>query len=96
MTKERIEKELIKVRSQISELETKKRDLEEQLHIADEAEKMRYIEKHKISLEKLTLLNRISEEEILSLLKKKETEEQEQKQEKIKGENGYGTEQIIA
>jgi len=96
MTKERIEKELIKVRSQISELETKKRDLEEQLHIADEAEKMRYIEKHKISLEKLTLLNRISEEEILSLLKKKEKEEQEQKQEKVKGENGYGTEQIIA
>lgn len=77
MTKERIEKELSKVRGQLAELQEKQKDLESQLQMAEDAEKMKFIEKNKISLERLILLNKVSEEEILSLLKKKEQEEQQ-------------------
>ena len=76
MTKERIEKELSKVRAQLADLHKKQKDLESQLQIAEDTEKMKFIEKNKISLESLILLNKVSEEEILSLLKKKEQEEQ--------------------
>ena len=38
---------------------------------------MKFIEKNKISLDRLILLNKVSEEEILSLLRKKEQEEQQ-------------------
>ena len=44
--------------------------------MAEDAEKMKFIEKNKISLERLILLNKVSEEEIRHLLKKKEQEEQ--------------------
>ena len=37
---------------------------------------MKFIEKNKISLDRLILLNKVSEEEILHLLKQKEQEEQ--------------------
>ena len=77
MTKERIEKELSKVRGQLADLQEKQKDLESQLQMAEDAEKMKFIEKNKISLEHLILLNKVSEEEILSLLKKKEQEEQQ-------------------
>ncbi|WP_251500508.1 cell envelope biogenesis protein TolA [Otoolea muris] len=80
MTKERIIKELSKVRKQLVELEEKQKDLESQLQMAEDAEKMKFIEKNKISLEHLILLNKVSEEEILSLLRKKEQEEQLQQQ----------------
>ena len=76
MTKERIEKELSKVRGQLADLQEKQKGLESQLQMAEDAEKMKFIEKNKISLERLILLNKVSEEEILSLLKKKEQEEQ--------------------
>ena len=71
MTKERIEKELLKVREQLAGLQARQKDLEEQLQMAEDAEKMKFIEKNKISLERLILLNKVSEEEILHLLKKK-------------------------
>lgn len=80
MTKERIIKELSKVRRQLADLQEKQRDLESQLQMAEDAEKMKFIEKNKISLERLILLNKVSEEEILSLLRKKEQEEQLQQQ----------------
>ena len=80
VTKERIIKELSKVRKQLAELEEKQKDLERQLQMAEDAEKMKFIEKNKISLEHLILLNKVSEEEILSLLRKKEQEEQLQQQ----------------
>ena len=51
--------------------------MEEQKQMAEDAEAMKIIKKHKISSEKLQLLNKVSEEEILSLLKKKEQEEQQ-------------------
>lgn len=76
MTKERIEKELQKVRQQLATLQERQKDLEEQLQVAEDAEKMKFIEKNKISLDRLILLNKVSEEEILHLLKQKEQEEQ--------------------
>lgn len=75
MTKERIEKELSRVRGQLATLQEKQKDLEEQLQMAEDAEKMKFIEKNKISLDRLILLNKVSEEEILHLLKQKEQEE---------------------
>ena len=76
MTKERIEKELQKDRQQLATLQERQKDLEEQLQMAEDAEKMKFIEKNKISLDRLILLNKVSEEEILHLLKQKEQEEQ--------------------
>ena len=76
MTKERIEKELQKVRQQLATVQERQKDLEEQLQMAEDAEKMKFIEKNKISLDRLILLNKVSEEEILHLLKQKEQEEQ--------------------
>ena len=80
MTKERIEKELLKVREQLAGLQARQKDLEEQLQMAEDAEKMKFIEKNKISLERLMLMNKVSEEEILHLLKKKEQEQQSEKE----------------
>ena len=64
MTKERIVKELSKVREQLAGLQARERDLAEQLQMAEDAEKMKFIEKNKISLDRLILLNKVSEEEI--------------------------------
>ena len=88
MTKERIVKELSKVRKQLAELQEKQKDLESQLQMAEDAEKMKFIEKNKISLEHLILLNKVSEEEILSLLRKKEQEEQLQREQQTEREAG--------
>lgn len=75
MTKsQRIDKELSKVRGQLSVLQEKLKDLEEQKRMAERAEKMDIIEKHKISSEKLQLLIKFSEDEILQLLAQKEKE----------------------
>ena len=76
VTKERIEKELQKVRQQLATLQERQKDLEEQLQMAEDAEKMKFIEKNKISLDRLILLNKVSEEEILHLLKQKQQAEQ--------------------
>lgn len=75
-------KELSKVRRQLADLQEKQKDLESQLQMAEDAEKMKFIEKNKISLDRLILLNKVSEEEILSLLRKKEQEEQTQQTER--------------
>lgn len=48
--------------------------------MAEDAEKMKFIEKNKISLERLMLMNKVSEEEILHLLKKKEQEQQSEEE----------------
>ena len=75
MTKERIEKELVKVREQLAIMQAKEKDLEEQRKMAEDAEKMKFIEKNKISMEQLTLLNKLNEHEIAQLLRQKEEEE---------------------
>ena len=58
MTKERIVKELSKVREQLAGLQARERYLAEQLQMAEDAEKMKFIEKNKISLDRLILLKR--------------------------------------
>ena len=82
MTKERIVKELSKVREQLAGLQARERDLAEQLQMAEDAEKMKFIEKNKISLDRLILLNKVSEEEIMRLLKEKEQKEAAQSEER--------------
>ena len=52
MTKERIVKELSRVREQLAGLQEREKDLAEQLQMAEDAEKMKFIEKNKISLVK--------------------------------------------
>ena len=81
MTKERIVKELSKVREQLAGLQARERDLAEQLQMAEDAEKMKFIEKNKISLDRLILLNKVSEE-IMRLLKEKEQKEAAQSEER--------------
>lgn len=78
MTKERIKKELAKIDGQLAGIGARKKDLEGQLQMMEDAEKMKFIEKNNISMDRLALLNRVSEEEILSLLKKKEQAGQQQ------------------
>lgn len=82
MTKERIVKELSRVREQLAGLQEREKELAEQLQMAEDAEKMKFIEKNKISLDRLILLNKVSEEEILRLLKEKEQRETAQSGEK--------------
>lgn len=83
MTRERIAKELDKIYAQIADLQEKAKDLEEQKQMAEDAEAMKIIKKHKISSEKLQLLNKVSEDEILRLLAQREKEKQNHEKETI-------------
>ena len=75
MTKsQRIEKEITKTKEQLATIQAKWKDLEEEKRMAERAEKLDIIEKHKISSEKLQLLIKFSEDEILQLLAQKEKE----------------------
>lgn len=75
MTKsQRIEKEIIKIKEQLATIQAKLKNLEEEKRMAERAEKLDIIEKHKISSEKLQLLIKFSEDEILQLLAQKEKE----------------------
>ena len=94
MTKERIEKELVKVREQLAIMQAREKDLEEQKKMAEDAgfceellstilgQQVIILElykqdsvKNKISMEQLTLLNKLNEHEIAQLLRQKEEEE---------------------
>lgn len=73
MTKsQRIEKEITKTKEQLATIQAKLKNLEEEKRMAERAEKLDIIEKHKISSEKLQLLIKFSEDEILQLLAQKE------------------------
>lgn len=75
MTKsQRIEKEITKTKEQLATIQAKLKNLEEGKRMAERAEKLDIIEKHKISSEKLQLLIKFSEDEILQLLAQKEKE----------------------
>ena len=78
MTKQRIEKELAKVREQLAAQQAKEKDLEEQRRMAERAEKIEFMEKNRISSEQLQLLIKFSEEEIKRLLAEKEMAENEE------------------
>lgn len=71
MTKERLEKELQKTYVQLEQLQEKKKNLEEQKQMAEDAEMMKIIKKRKISPEFLQALNRLNEKEILQMLEQK-------------------------
>lgn len=97
MTKERIEKELVKVREQLAIMQAKEKDLEEQRKMAEDAEKMKFIEKNKISMEQLTLLNKLNEHEIAQLLRQKEEEELSAEIEREKKETlNYEKKEVIS
>lgn len=88
MTKERIGKELEKVRKQLAALQAKEKDLDAQRQMAEDAEAMKIIKKYKISPEKLQLLNKVSEGEILEILAGREKERAEnEKTERERTEN---------
>lgn len=75
MTKsQRIEKEITKTKEQLAAIQAKIKNLEEEKRMAERTEKLDIIEKHKISSEKLQLLIKFSEDEILQLLAQKEKE----------------------
>lgn len=75
MTKsQRIEKEITKTKEQLATMQAQLKNLEEEKRMAERAEKLDIIEKHKISSEKLQLLIKFSEDEILQLLAQKEKE----------------------
>ena len=75
MTKsQRIEKKITKTKEQLAAIQAKIKNLEEEKRMAERAEKLDIIEKHKISSEKLQLLIKFSEDEILQLLAQKEKE----------------------
>ena len=61
MTKsQKLEKEIVKVREQLASLQAKLKDLEEQKHMAERAEKIEFMEKNHISSEQLQLLIRLN------------------------------------
>lgn len=103
VTRERIAQNLTKVHDQLAALQERQKELEGQLRVAEDAEKMKFIEKNKISMERLILLNKISEEEILALLRKKEQLEREKREQqrqeperqKQEGQEQEGQEQQI-
>ena len=75
MTKsQRIEKEITKTKEQLATIQAKLKNLEEEKRMAERAEKLDIIEKHKISSEKLQLLIKFSEDEILQLVAQIEKE----------------------
>ena len=67
MSVERINSQLKKVREQIAQLQAKEKDLAEQKQMAEDAEAMKIIRKYKISSERLQMLNKLSEDEVLIL-----------------------------
>ena len=74
MSLEKICRELAKIDDQLRDLQEKKKELEEQKIMAEDAASIKVIRRLNISPEKLQLLNRLSEDEIFNLLKKKEEE----------------------
>jgi hypothetical protein len=73
---------LNRIRNQITELQAKEKIIAEQKQEAEDAEVMKIIRKHRISAEELQLFNKLKEDEMLHLLKKREQEnEQEQMKE---------------
>lgn len=76
---EKFEKEIEKVKGQITNLQKKLKGLEEQKMMAERAEKMDFIEKNHISAEQLQMLIQFEKEELKRLLAQKESTENEEK-----------------
>ena len=78
MSVERINSQLNKVRKQIAQLQAKEKDLAEQKQMAEDAAAMKLIRKYKITSDRLQMLNKLSEDEVRNLLRKKEQERREE------------------
>lgn len=78
MSVERINTQLARVRAQIAQLQAKEKELAEQKQMAEDAAAMKLIRKYKISSDRLQMLNRLSEDEVRNLLRKKEQERREE------------------
>ena len=78
MSKVKIEKELIKVRGQLQSLQKKEAYLEQELKMAEAAEKQAILDKHHISVEELTAMIKTKKEEekkILNMTREAEANE---------------------
>ena len=78
MSKIKIEKELIKVRGQLQSLQKKEAYLEQELKMAEAAEKQAILDKHHISVEELTAMIKTKTEEekkILNMAREAEANE---------------------
>lgn len=78
MSVERINTQLTRVRAQIAQLQAKEKELAEQKQMAEDAAAMKLIRKYKISSDRLQMLNKLSEDEVRNLLRKKEQERREE------------------
>ena len=71
MTRSKIKQRLASIRGRIAELQEKERALAIEEEMADDAANMKLIKKHKISPEKLKVLNSLKEEEVRQILEKR-------------------------
>lgn len=94
MTRERRKQEIQRVHDKLAILQEKAKRLEEEDKQADDAEKMKIIEKNKITVEELILLSKLGEQERAELIKRKQQEEEIQENIKKEQETHEKTELI--
>ena len=89
MTRSKIKQRLASIRGRIAELQEKERALAIEEEMADDAANMKLIKKHKISPEKLKVLNSLKEEEVRQILERRgKGNEDLQGEESLSGEEG--------
>jgi hypothetical protein len=77
MTKEKVKRELAKVRDQLARLQKREAYLKQELKMAEDAEKQSILDKHHISVEELTEMikaKKAEEKRLLAMAKANETE----------------------
>lgn len=95
MTRSKIKQRLASIRGRIAELQERERALALEEEMADDAANMKLIKKHRISPERLKMLNSLKEEEIREILERREEELDENKDRnekennRKKGNNGH-------
>ena len=94
MTRSKIKQRLAQIRGRIAELQEKERALAVEEEMADDAANMKLIKKHRISPERLKLLNSLREEEVRRILERREAElnENEDREENDAEEGNEDTE----
>ena len=87
MTRSKIKQRLASIRGRIAELQEKERALAVEEEMADDAANMKLIKKHKISPERLKILNSLKEEEVREILERRDEELDENKDRNKKEDN---------
>ena len=87
MTRSKIKQRLASIRGRIAELQEKERALAVEEEMADDAANMKLIKKHKISPERLKILNSLKEEEVREILERRDEEFDENKDRNKKEDN---------